>query len=371
MNLYYHVFSSLEELTPYADRWNELVQNSPSSSIFLTWEWFSTWCICLGNHRPLFIIAVFDKSDNLLAILPLYQSNLKLFKCITYHCLRLAGDCFCGGEYPDLIVDSDANVIEIQRCIRTCLYKHKFQWDWLYFTHVSGWNEARSRLSLLDSEHASFIRQRQFIFSTIFLPLTLVEYECKILGSFASLIRRQQKKIEKIGNLSIQICNESSEIPIYLNNLFRLHRKRWESTGQRGSFDRRPLTKCFYEAFATIALDKGWLKIFSLQVDNKVLAVQIGYLFNDVFYQMQEGFDPEGPGGLGNVLRLSVIKWCINNNVREYDYLGGDDKHKLRWGAKQRNGFFLFSGRKNLKNSFMALAEIWPSGRFISSEPFL
>lgn len=139
--------------------------------------------------------------------------------------------------------------------------------------------------------------------------------------------------------------------------------------GQRGSIVRRPLMRDFYAGFAERALEKGWLKLFALQIDGVTLAVQIGYLYNGIFYQMQEGFDPDGPGGLGNVLRHEVLSWCITNKVKEYDYLGGDGEQKLKWGAKQRAGYHLFCGAKSLKNWLLAMADIWPTVRFIAEGP--
>ncbi|WP_234981230.1 GNAT family N-acetyltransferase [Desulfopila aestuarii] len=189
------------------------------------------------------------------------------------------------------------------------------------------------------------------------------------LGSFSSIIRRQKKKLSQLGRITIDLCDKEDDLPQYLESLFILHKKRWESIGQEGSFVRRPLMQDFYTGFASKAFRKGWLKIFSLKLDGSILAVQIGYLYHGVFYQMQEGFDPNGPGGLGNILRHSVIDWCIANNVREYDYLGGDEEHKLKWGAKQRTGAHLFVGRKSFKNMLLAMADIWPSGKFINEGP--
>lgn len=370
MHLHASLFYSLEDLAPYAERWNELVQGSPGNSIFLTWEWLSTWQVHVSKEIPLFVIAVFDDSANLQAVLPLYQSTFELFGCISYKCLRPMGDCHCGGEYPDLIISPYVDIKETILCIQGCLEEHQKQWDCLYFPYVSGWTDAAARLAaILRPEDSAFIRQRESIFSSILLPKTTEEYDRDILGSLSSLIRRQTRKLEQLGKVTISLCQKEHELPFYLEHLFSLHKKRWEALGQQGSFIRRPLMPDFYTAFAATALQKGWLKMFALQLNGKPYAVQIGYFYNGVFYQMQEGFDPAGPGGLGNVLRYAVITWCIANEVSEYDYLGGDEEHKLKWGAKQRRGFHLFSGAKNSKNFLLALADIWPTGRFIAVGP--
>ena len=368
MQLHARLFTSLEGLSPHADRWNELVRLSQGYSIFLTWEWLSAWNTYVAKNLPLFIIAIFDEQEHPQAFLPLYQGSFRLFRCIPYRCLRPMGDCHCGAEYPDIIAAPDS-VADAVQCIQDCLEEHQEKWDCLYLPYVSGWTNAVASLTRINAHNRSFFRLRETVFSSIALPVTIQEYNQNFLGSLYPLIRRQRKKLEQQGRVSIVLCQEEQELALYLDSLFNLHKKRWESLGQQGSFVRRPLMQDFYVGFAVVALQKGWLKIFSLQIDGVILAVQIGYLYHGVFYQMQEGFDPDGPGGLGNVLRHAIINWCITNKVQEYDYLGGDEEHKLKWGAERRTGYNLFCGSKSPKNLLLAIAAIWPSGRFITEGP--
>lgn len=365
MQLHARLFTSLDNLTLHAERWNELVRQSPGNSIFLTWEWMVVWNTYVARGIPLFIIAVFNKQEQPQAFLPLYQSSFRFLKSISYKCLRPMGDCHCGSEYPDIIAAPDT-LEAIFPYIEECLNAHPDKWDCLYFRHVSGWTDAASRLARFCTQKRTFFRQQEAVFSSIPLPESIDEYNREQISSLYPLLRRQKKKLEQTGRLSISFCQHERELPHYLNTLFRLHKKRWEAAGQRGSFVRRPLMQDFYTGFAATALNRGWLKLFALRIDDTILAVQIGYLYNGMFYQLQEGFDPERPGGLGNVLRHAVIDWCITNKVREYDYLGGNEEHKLQWGAKQRTGRHLFCGRQSPKNLLLAAADIWPSGRFIT-----
>ncbi len=368
MHLHARLFTSLEELSTHAASWNDLVQLSPGNTIFLTWEWLSAWSTHVARDLPLFVIVVFDKRNHPQAFLPLYQSNFRLFKFISYKCLRPMGDCHCGAEYPDLIAAPDT-IEDALACIEECLEKHRDKWDCLYFRYISGWTGTIFRLGQLCTHKHAFFRRQEAVFSSILLPERIDEFDHNMLGSFYPLIQRQKKKLERIGTLSISLCQQEQDLPIYLDSLFSLHKKRWQSIGQQGSFVRRPLMQDFYRGFAPTALRRGWLKIFALRIDGTILAVQIGYLYEGIFYQLQEGFDPDEPGGLGNVLRHAVIDWCITNKVKEYDYLGGSEEHKLKWGARQRKGYHLFCGARSPKNLLLALADIWPSGRFITEGP--
>jgi len=368
MPFHARLFTNLEDLSPHASRWNELVQLSAGNSIFLTWEWLHAWSTYVAGDTRYFIVAVFDHQEQLQAVLPLYQSSFQLGKFISYKCLRPMGDCHCGAEYPDLISAPDT-AEEALASINNCLHQYQEQWDCLYFRYVAGWTDAVSRLARLCTHKSLFFRQQETVFSSILLPESMELFNRGISASLYTLIRRQKKKLERTGAISISLCQQEQDLPMYLDSLFRLHKKRWQSVGQKGSFIRRPLMQDFYTRFAATALRQGWLKIFALRIDSTILAVQIGYFYDGIFYQLQEGFDPDGPGGLGNVLRHMVIDWCITHKVQEFDYLGGDEEHKLKWGARQRPGYHLFSGSRTPKNLLLAIADIWPSGRYITEGP--
>lgn len=368
MILHARHFTTLEELTPYSERWNELLQHSEANSIFLTWEWLSSWCTIVARDISLFTILVFDEDNQVQAILPLYQSSFILLRFIPYKYLRFMGDCHCGGEYADLIVAPEIEITDVGHCIKAYLYKHRINWDCLYITNIAGWTGALHRLNL-NKKDTLFSRERKTIFSSILLPTNIEKFDSELLGSRSAVIRRQKKKLAQTGQISFGQCECQKDLPSYLNNLFTLHKKRWESAGQQGSFAKRPLMQCFYADFAPKAFDKGWLKIFTLKRDGVILAIQIGYIYEDAFYQMQEGFDPSETLGLGNILRYFVICWCIEHGITKYDFLGGNEDHKLTWGAQKKIGYNLFWAQKSLKNFPLIFANIWPSGRYITEGP--
>ena len=131
-------------------------------------------------------------------------------------------------------------------------------------------------------------------------------------------------------------------------------------------FVRKPRERAFYESFAPVALARSWLGLYALRQDGEYRAVQIGYSYNGVFSQLQEGFDPDIDAGAGNVLRDLVISDLIERGIRYYDFLGGWSEHKRRWGAKQVMGSDILVGSTGLRGRSVLSVPIWPSGRFIA-----
>ncbi len=63
------------------DEWNELLKSSRFDTIFLTWEWQTTWWQHLGRTRgPLFILAGRD-AGRLAAVIPLYLAGTPAAPC--------------------------------------------------------------------------------------------------------------------------------------------------------------------------------------------------------------------------------------------------------------------------------------------------
>jgi CelD/BcsL family acetyltransferase involved in cellulose biosynthesis len=55
-------------------------------------------------------------------------------------------------------------------------------------------------------------------------------------------------------------------------------------------------------------------------------------------FSLQEGFDPEYfVDSVGYVLRSEVLKRLIGDGVRRYDFLGGTDESKMRWGGELKH----------------------------------
>jgi hypothetical protein len=95
MNVLLH--ESWEEVQNLSGRWNPLLVQSASNTIFLTWEWIHAWWNYASNHRPLVLIAW--EGNSLQGISPL--SLINFFQNRAW--LKLFGDGREVSKYLDLI----------------------------------------------------------------------------------------------------------------------------------------------------------------------------------------------------------------------------------------------------------------------------
>lgn len=96
--------------------------------------------------------------------------------------------------------------------------------------------------------------------------------------------------------------------------------------------------------------------------------MQLGYVYNNQFLAIQEGYNPDFLAGVGHLLRYFSLQNCQREALKGYDFLGIYTDHKRRWLAEKKLGADLFIWQNKIKNIPFAVTEIWPTGRYL--KPF-
>jgi CelD/BcsL family acetyltransferase involved in cellulose biosynthesis len=351
-------FDSLE-----AD-WNELLSRSKANAIFLRWEWIRAWVDAAGKTLRPFVVCARDSGGRLCGLAPLYLSEFRLGGVIPYRALRVMGDYGSGADYLDWIMREDCQQ-EATLAIMKTLDGAKDQWDCIWVPNVSGWTGAFERISSACEQERFFLHERPRDFSSFELPNSMEAYLRSQSQNMRQQVKGDMKRVLGRNGISISHCRSEEELSDFLEALFKLHYLRWKQAGELGTFRRKPVEERFYRLFTPVALRNGWLRISGLKEQGEFKAVQLGYVYRNVFHQMQEGFDPEYVRGAGNVLRAKVIEECITEGIGVYDFLGEMTEHKRRWRAKERTGHDLFIGNRNLRNRLLFWKEVWPTGQYL------
>ena len=358
------VITDWEPLKLLGTEWNALLQRSRANSIFLTWEWMEAWHGAAGQCVEPVVIAVRDPHGALVGLAPFYRAELRLLGLLSYRVLRMLGDHHSGAEYPDWILAPECEQ-EAAQAILGALLAVSPGWDCLWIPRLAGWTGAYERIVVTCSAHGLHCRQRACEFSATALPEDSSSYVRSLSRNARSALKRQNQQVFSSPSATFEQCRSVAELPAYLDALVDLNHRRWSATGQVGTFVRKPLEQRFYRLFGPRALERGWLRLFAIRMNGRFAAVQVGYAYNQSFLQLQEGFDPEGPPGLGNVLRGKVIERCIREGIRQYDFLGGHTEHKRRWLANPRNGHDLLISRRCFRNGPLISLPLWPTGRYL------
>lgn len=360
------VIRTWSEFRLLAGEWNELLRSSRADTVFLTWEWISSWAEVVGDSVEPLVVVVRDGSRRLVGIASLYRAPFIAFRTIPLKALRFMADRATGAEYANWIVRRDVEAEAAQEIARA-LRELRREWDLLWMPNIRGWDGSLAVLLTASKSTGMHCHSRMCSFSCFQLPRSPAEFRASLSGNRREQLNRQERNLARHGEFVVRRCRTQKELPRFLETLFALNAKRWSLVGRSGTFVRKPEEMAFYRSFAPKALEQGWLAVFALEAAGEFQAVQIGYVYGNVYHQLQEGFAPDYVAGVGNVLRMQAIAQMIREGISSYDFLGGMSEHKRRWTAQPRTGtdLLIVSGRARAR--WLALFPIWPTGRFLQA----
>jgi CelD/BcsL family acetyltransferase involved in cellulose biosynthesis len=128
--------------------------------------------------------------------------------------------------------------------------------------------------------------------------------------------------------VTFRLAADASRLQDDLDILFALHVARW---GARSAFLR---WRDFHREFATIALRRGWLRLWFLHLDERPVAAWYGFRFAGIESYYQAGRDPSlSAESLGFVLLAHTIRAAAEDGAGEYRLLRGAEVFKRRFTA--------------------------------------
>ncbi|HEY2989036.1 MAG TPA: GNAT family N-acetyltransferase [Candidatus Binatia bacterium] len=315
------------------DEWSELLEASSADCIFLTWEWLFTWWKHLSTGRKLSILTV-RRGHELIALAPLAVQPAGLRPFSLVRCVEFLGTGEVGSDYLDLIAKR-GDEPEALRALAEYLAETKpmLRMDHLKRQSCSA-NEVARRLKERgwDSHDA-----KRSVAPFIDLAGHSWDSFLATLGSEHRYnFKRRLKNLTKHFAVRFEPANSEEERRRALALLVELHGMRWQSNGSCGSFQDRSILS-FHEEISRVALERGWLRLFVLWLDQKPAAALYAFRYRRVFYFYQSGFDPVyGKFSVGLVAMGLAIKSALEEGAEEYDLLYGDEAYKFLWARQAR-----------------------------------
>ena len=196
-------------------------------------------------------------------------------------------------------------------------------------------------------------------------PPTFEAYVKSLGKNMREQIKRYPKRLEKQFAVEYELAQTPAQLETALDNLFRLHGKRWRARGQTGVLA-LPSRQKFHRLICRKFLEQNWLRLWTLRVDGAPACVLLSYFWGEKYWFFIGGFEPDlMRWSVGTCLFARVFEHAIGEGAREFDFLRGAEDYKYRFGAIDRNFVTLshFSAtprgsllkrRVALENEFMA-----------------
>jgi CelD/BcsL family acetyltransferase involved in cellulose biosynthesis len=336
-----------DELNRFRDAWESLLLQNSANSIFMTPEWLGSWWQTFGKsgNRELMALVFLDQNRQATAIAPLFRESQFHFP-FHLRTLQLVGAGSGDSDALDFIVRPGAE----RQVAETFL-------DWLSGERV--WDtcslETLPRHSVVGRHLLEILGRRRWRTLSeaspnfyIDLPDTWQAYLGGLNPQFRPLLARYPRRLQSRHRVNIFRCEHLPDLSRNLETLFRLHQMRWTRDGERGAFS-NATRRDFYFRMAEAFLRRGWLEFWLLELDSETVAAQFCFRRGQTVYLLQEGFNPNyAAEKVGYALRAHVLQQMIEAGAKRYDFLGGDDPYKLKFGARQGSYLHLHFTRSSL-----------------------
>jgi CelD/BcsL family acetyltransferase involved in cellulose biosynthesis len=142
-------------------------------------------------------------------------------------------------------------------------------------------------------------------------------------------IRRQERRLAREHEIRYRLTTTQGELQRDLDTLFSLHKSRWGS--QSTTFSRY---EAFHRDFAVCAFNRGWLRLWFLEIDGQPCAAWYGFRFAGIQSFYQAGRAPSWDKySVGSVLRMHSIRDAFTDGMLEYRFLLGAEPYKYRFAT--------------------------------------
>jgi CelD/BcsL family acetyltransferase involved in cellulose biosynthesis len=299
----------LASLEPLREPWTRLAERS--RSIFKTWEWASVWWHHQGGGRRLEVAAV-RRGNVLVGIVPMYRWRRRPLDV-----LRFLGHG--PGDELGPVCDAEDRAV-VARGLRRALAR--LDWDVLVGEQLPREQDWGVMLAgrRLTAESSPVLRFGRAGWDGFLRSRS---------ANFREQVGRHPRRLARDRRVRYRLADGSRDLRGELDTLFALHAARW-SHRPSNFLAHAP----FHRAFARVALERGWLRLWFLEVDGEAVAALYGFRFAGTECYYQAGRDPRwNRYRVGFVLLAHAVRQAADDGVAEYRLLRGGEEYKQRFAS--------------------------------------
>ena len=333
------IITNLGEFTNCGALWDEL---SGYCNVFTLKQWLLTWWKCYGYNKKLRLYILLDENDGVDAIFPLMLRNEGGEIILSQLCDS------CSDYYK--VICNPYSFDKIKELLSYILRNEVFDKFTISNLRLDDQNTKlliRAAFGANEKVTVSIKEKNYFIY-------TIGKYE-DYFAMKSKNFRHKLNHIRKNGiNYKFDIIFEYDEK--ILDDLIKLHCEKWNSDMQVSVFwDQRRMLflKQICEEYAKMDL----LRIFVLKDENNIIAYRLGFLYKNVYYDWNTSYDIAYKDmSVGILLCDHIVRYCFSENIKEFDFLRGEEDYKKKFATDNRELLQLDIGKREDKNDYMFLA---------------
>jgi CelD/BcsL family acetyltransferase involved in cellulose biosynthesis len=307
--------------------WNALLGRSRCDTLFLTWEWQSTWWKHLGDGNLLLLGFRAGDDGRLVGIAPLYQPRMGEGQSL----LSVVG-CRDVSDYLDLITEREQEDA-VYEALLDYLQNEAPAWDVLDLCNLPEQSLTPLRLRERAAAHGYQTRvETEDVCPVIDLPATWDDYLGQLDKKQRHEIRRKLRRAESEADTRLVVVGEERDLASEMRAFIQLHQK---STSEKDQFMDPQMQRFFLDA-AHVLQARGWLQLAFLEIEGVKAASLLNFDYKDSILVYNSGYDPAQFAHLspGWVVTARCIEHAIALGRHKFDFLRGNEEYKYRFGGR-------------------------------------
>jgi len=310
-NLEFRVIDNFASLCEILPDWKNLYYTS-GNNVFINPDFYVAWWKNIG-HKSNYKWRVFMAYDKgkLVAIAPMVIRSRLGLKVIQW----AGGELF---DYNEVLAES-AQYCEV---------------IWSYILNYSGYNVALFKDIIQNStcdKELQKIATPSLYEQAYFIKLDYKnsgEWFESVSGNLRKEYSRYNKKLSSKGRVGYKVHNDAEDIKKVISCLIDQKRKWYLKKNLQGVFDYKGIED-FLNEIARISLTDKTLHVSSVTCGDEIIAAHIGFIKNSTVLWYMTSYDIEwSEYSPGRILLYEGIKWAIDNNIKEFDFLRGNAGYK-------------------------------------------
>lgn len=352
------IVKNIERFKELKEDWNNLLEQSNSKSIFLTWEWLYYWWIHFGERKELFIILIKDKTVNkVLAIAPLCIEKIKLFNFVPIKKLKFLGTEKVCSDFLDFIILPGLED-KVFSYILEYFNKNNRAWDVVEINDIEEDSISVTSLKNIVNGNYKILETEAHACPYLDLPANYELLLQCLSTKMRSNLKYQTKQLENKFKISYLVNCSQDRIEEKIDTLFLLHNERFRTRNgksSKSSFSGDKIKK-FHCDVALNFLLNGWLRLCFLNYNGESIASLYTFKYKDRLFYYQSGINYRwSRWSPGTVLLGYSIRDSIKEGLKEFHYLRGNEEYKAKWTKKSKNTNNIIIIKKNFIGNIYAL----------------
>jgi len=338
---------SLDEMAALQSEWRELESRCAGLTPFSTWE----WCDAVARYRidgqPLAVFALRDRGE-LLGIAPFATTRFAGLR--TFRLLSSGLGRYSLADYQDLPM-ADERRGDVIEALCDALARQR-GWDVLHLQELPPSSRTTADLMSAAARRGwPVILQSGSDVHMLNISGDWESYRASLSRSVRNDTGRQTRKlVGEYGASFATIGDDHTAAGKAMEQLFDLHTRRWQASGQPGIFrsqDRRD----FHLEVARRFAGRGMLELSLLQAGDDTIAIKYGFKSDGTVYYYAAGYSPDEQWRhyrLGMILDFQIMEDAFARGLHCIDLMRGEGHYKdhYRMDTHLNQDLLIFRNRR-------------------------